>query len=307
MLKRTGLVQSGTKPRRKPGPQGPEVKWIEPRWCNDVWGVDFKGWFRTGDGVKCHPLTITDLYSRFIICCDNLPSSALAPVRLSFERAFKRYGLPLAIRVDNGKPFGGGWVLGLSQLSLWWRLLGIQVDFIDPGKPYQNGSHERMHLTLKLEIANPAAATLPAQQRRTKQWVKNFNEIRPHEALDLRTPAQIYVPSLLKYRPVRPLEYSTEFELRSVNSKGDIQWLNHRRFIGQAFQGQVLGLRPCDEQSYEVYLDDILLGHLPNAHFCAFRPTVEKRKNARNPRPSQPNSAALEQQSVTQILTKSVT
>jgi hypothetical protein len=111
-----------------------------------------------------------------------------------------------------------------------------------------------MHLTLKLEIANPAAATLPTQQRRTKQWVKNFNEIRPHEALDLRTPAQIYVPSLLKYRPVRPLEYSTEFELRSVNSKGDIQWLNHRRFIGQAFQGQVLGLRPCDEQSYEVFL-----------------------------------------------------
>lgn len=288
MLKRNGLVQSATKPRRKPGPEKPEVKWIEPRWCNDVWGVDFKGWFRTGDGVKCHPLTITDLYSRFIICCDNLSSSALAPVWQSFERAFKRYGLPLAIRVDNGKPFGGGWVLGLSQLSLWWRLLGIEVNFIDPGKPYQNGAHERMHLTLKLEIANPPAISLQAQQRRTKQWVKSFNQIRPHEALAMKTPAQIYMPSLLRYRPVRPLEYSAEFELRSVNSKGDIQWLNHRRFIGQAFQGQVLGLRPSDEQTHEVYLDDILLGHLPNAHFCAFRPTVEKRKNARNPHPSSP-------------------
>ena len=174
-------------------------------------------------------------------------------------------------------------MLGLSQLSLWWRLLGIQVDFIHPGKPYQNATHERMHLTLKLEIANPPANNLPAQQRRTKQWVKRFNEIRPHEALEMRTPAQIYVPSLLKYRPVRPPEYSTEFELRSVNSKGDIQWLNRRRFIGQAFQGQVLGLRACDEQTHEVYLGDILLGHLPNAHFCVFRPTVEKRKNARQP------------------------
>jgi hypothetical protein len=241
--------------------------------------VDFKGWFRTGDGKKCHPLTITDLYSRFIICCDNMPSMALGALWASFERAFKRYGLPRVIRVDNGKPFGGGWVLGLTQLSVWWRLLGIEVDFIDPGKPYQNGAHERMHLTLKLEIANPAASTLEAQQRRTNKWLKSFNKERPHEALDMKAPAEIYLASELKYRPVRPLEYGAEFEIRLVNSKGDIQWRNHRRFIGEAFKGQHLGLRRYNEQVHEVYLCAILLGHLPDAHFCAFRPTVEKRNN----------------------------
>jgi putative transposase len=252
-------------------------------WCNDVWAVDFKGWFKTGDGSRCYPLTISDLYSRFIICCDNMPSMALALIWRSFERAFKRYGLPRAIRVDNGKPFGGGWVLGLSQLSVWWRLLGIEVDFIDPGKPYQNGAHERMHLTLKLEIANPAAKDLKAQQRRTNKWMRSFNQERPHEALGMKTPEEIYLASELRYHGVKPLDYSSEFEVRMVNSKGDIQWLNHRRFIGEAFKGQYLGLRRYDGQAHEVYLGEFLLGHLPDAHFCAFRPTVEKRKNARNP------------------------
>ncbi len=219
-------------------------------WCNDVLAVDFKGWFTTGDGRRCYPLTITDLYSRFIICCDDLPSMALALIWRSFERAFRRYGLPRAIRVDNGKPFGGGWVLGLSQLSVWWRLLGIEVDFIDPGKPYQNGSHERMHLTLKLEIANPAARNLKAQQRRTSKWVRSFNHERPHEALDMKSPDQIYVLSELKYHGVKALQYSPEFEVQLVNSKGDIQWLSHRRFIGEAFKGQYLGLRRYDEQAH---------------------------------------------------------
>jgi putative transposase len=245
--------------------------------------VDFKGWFKTGDGRRCYPLTISDLYSRFIICCDNLPSMALALIWRSFERSFKQYGLPRAIRVDNGRPFGGGWVLGLSQLSVWWRLLGIEVDFIDPGKPYQNGAHERMHLTLKLEIANPAAGNLKAQQRRTQQWVRSFNHERPHEALGMKTPDEIYLASELRYDGVRPLEYGAEFEVRLVNSKGDIQWLNHRRFIGEAFKSQSLGLRRYDEEAHEVYLGEVLLGHLPDAHFCAFRPTVETRKNTRKP------------------------
>ena len=276
-------MQSRTKRRRQPGPYRPKPERLEPVWCNDVWAVDFKGWFTTGDRRRCYPLTITDLYSRFIICCDNLPSMVLAPIWGSFERAFRRYGLPRAIRVDNGKPFGGGWVLGLSQLSVWWRLLGIEVDFIDPGKPYQNGAHERMHLTLKLEIASPAASNLKAQQRRTRKWIRNFNHERPHEALGMKSPDEIYLSSELKYHGVKPLEYSSEFEVRLVNSKGDIQWLNHRRFIGEAFKGQYLGLRRNDEQAHEVYLGELLLGHLPDAHFCAFRPTVGKRKNTRKP------------------------
>jgi putative transposase len=250
--------------------------------------VDFKGWFKTGDGRRCYPLTITDLYSRFIICCDNLPSMALRQVWPSFERAFKQYGLPRAIRVDNGKPFGGGWVLGLSQLSVWWQLLGIEVDFIDPGKPYQNGAHERMHLTLKLEIANPAARNLKAQQGRTHRWLRSFNQERPHEALDMRAPSEIYLASELRYQRLRALEYGAEFEVRLVNSKGDIQWLKHRRFIGEAFKGQYLGLRRHDEQTHEVYLAQVLLGHLPDAHFRAFRPTVERRKNARKPASASP-------------------
>jgi Integrase core domain len=135
-----------------------------------------------------------------------------------------------------------------------------------------------------LEIANPAARNLKAQQRRTSKWVRSFNQERPHEALDMKSPEQIYVLSELKYHGVKALQYSTEFELRVVNSKGDIQWLSHRRFIGEAFKGQYLGLRRYNEQAHEVYLGQLLLGHLPDAHFCAFRPTVEKRKNARSPR-----------------------
>jgi hypothetical protein len=206
---------------------------------------------------------------------------ALPAVWKSFERTFKEYGLPRAIRVDNGKPFGGGWVLGLTQLSVWWRQLGIQVDFIDPGKPYQNGAHERMHLTLKMEIANPAAVNLKAQQRRTRKWIRSFNEERPHEALEMKTPAEMYVTSELRYHPPRAIEYGSEFEVREVNSKGDIQWLNNRRFIGEAFKNQRLGLRRWNDTIHEIYLGNILLGHLPDAPFSAFRPTVSRRKTAR--------------------------
>jgi transposase InsO family protein len=281
ILKQSGLVKAQSRARRKSGPEREDHRRVEAVWCNDVWGVDFKGWFCTGDGSKCYPLTISDLYSRFIICCDDLPSMTLAAVWQSFERTFKEYGLPRAIRVDNGKPFGGGWVLGLTQLSVWWRLLGIQVDFIDPGKPYQNAAHERMHLSLKTEIANPPATSLKVQRRRTKTWVKIFNEERPHEALGMKAPAELYVVSELKYQPVKAPEYGSEFEVRRVNSKGDIQWLNHRRFIGEAFQGQRLGLRRWNDAIHEVYLCDILLGHLPDAQFFAFRPTVSRRKTAR--------------------------
>jgi putative transposase len=262
ILKQFGLVKAQGRTRRKTGPECGDHKRLEPVWCNDVWGVDFKGWFCTGDGRKCYPLTISDLYSRFIIGCDDLATMALPAVWQSFERTFKEYGLPRAIRVDNGRPFGGGWVLGLTQLSVWWRLLGVQVDFIDPGKPYQNGAHERMHLTLKLEIANPAAANRRAQQRRTRTWIKSFNEERPHEALGMKAPAEIYVTSEIKYKTLKPIEYGSEFEVREVNSKGDIQWLNQRRFIGEAFKGQRLGLRRWNETIHEVYLCDILLGHL---------------------------------------------
>jgi transposase InsO family protein len=281
ILKKAGLVTAQRRTRQKVGPEHLDCARLVPVWCNDVWGVDFKGWFYTGDGHKCYPLTISDLYSRYIICCDDLASMALPAVWKSFERTFEEYGLPRAIRVDNGKPFGGGWVLGLTQLSVWWRLLGIQVDFIDPGKPYQNGAHERMHLTLKMEIADPAAVNLKAQQRRTRNWIRSFNEERPHEALDMKTPAEMYVTSELKYHPPRAIEYGSEFEVREVNSKGDIQWLNNRRFIGEAFKSQRLGLRRWNDTIHEIYLGNILLGHLPDAPFSAFRPTVSRRKTAR--------------------------
>ena len=281
ILKQAGLITAQRWTRQKVGPEHPDCTRLAPVWCNDVWGVDFKGWFYTGDGHKCYPLTISDLYSRYIICCEDLASMALAAVWKSFERTFKEYGLPRAIRVDNGKPFGGGWVLGLTQLSVWWRLLGIQVDFIDPGKPYQNGAHERMPLTLKMEIANPAAANLKAQQRMTRNWIRSFNEERPHEALDMKTPAEMYVTSELRYHPPRAIEYGSEFEVREVNSKGDIQWLNNRRFIGEAFKSQRLGLRRWNDTIHEIYLGNILLGHLPDAPFSAFRPTISRRKTTR--------------------------
>jgi putative transposase len=282
------LVAAGLVKHRKRRRRGPVVMveaWAKAQSCNDIWGVDFKGWFRTGDKVKCFPLTVTDYYSRFILCFEVLLSQRLDPVQERLEKLFARHGRPKAIRVDNGRPFGGGSVLGLTQLSLQWRLAGIEVQFMDPASPHQNGRHERMHLNYQSELCRPPAWDLKGQKVLTRRWVKEFNYKRPHEALGMRFPAEIYAKSSLRYRqPKKPFHYGA-WPTRNIDKKGDLWWGNHRHFISEAFAGHQVGLKLIGLGTYELYLADLLLGTLHDAEFFEFRPTVEIRKTPHCPQP----------------------
>jgi transposase InsO family protein len=202
---------------------------------NRVWSADFKGWFRTGDGRRCEPLTVMDGHSRFLLRCQAVERADGPTVRGLFEATFRQYGLPEAIRTDNGQPFAGNGLLGLSRLSVWWVRLGIAPQRIERGKPQQNGSHERMHGTLKREAADPPAAGLRAQQRRFDAFVSEYNHRRPHEALGMATPASLYEPSRRAY-PERPaeLEYPREMQLRKVDEGGDIRWKSGKVFLSKA-------------------------------------------------------------------------
>ena len=165
---------------------------------NDVWTADFKGWFRTADGTRCDPLTIADACSRFVLCCRIVAPTGLG-VRPWFDRAFRDYGLPRALRTDNGSPFASTGAGRLSQLAVWWLKLGIQLDRIDPGHPEQNGRHERFHLTLQEDTTSPPARTARQQQARFDRMQVEFNTERPHEALGQQPPARVYVPSPRRY------------------------------------------------------------------------------------------------------------
>jgi transposase InsO family protein len=283
-LKKAGLVKG--KNRRRKGPVVVREPWQKEPQCNDIWGVDFKGCFCTGDGTKCFALTVTDYYSRFILCFELLLSPALQPVQQCLEKVFKRYGRPKAIRVDNGTPFGGGEILGLSKLSLGWRLAGIDVQFMEPGSPHQNGRHERMHLNYQKELCLPPARDFSTQRRLTQGWLKEFNFRRPHEALQMRCPGQLYCKSALGYQPPKPPFDYGHWPTHRVGHKGDLWWRNQRHFIGEAFEGYRLGCKPLGHGLYELYVADLLLGTFRDAEFFDFRPTVEIRKTPQPPRPA---------------------
>lgn len=228
---------------------------------NQVWTVDFKGWFRTQDGARMEPLTVRDLFSRYVLSIRLLPDQRWEPVRRIFQRLFRRYGYPRIIRVDNGGPFGSTGPAGLSRLSAWWTALGMGVEFIAPGHPEENGGHEQMHRVLKAETTRPTSRHRRAQQRRTDRWVWVYNQVRPHEALGQRPPAAIYRP-----RPQRlrggDLKYCRRWAVRRVRSNGQIKWRGQKRYVGEAFVGYPVGLKPMGEQKWEVYLGRLLIGQL---------------------------------------------
>jgi len=240
-----------------------------------VWTIDFKGWFRTGDGRRCEPLTVRDLFSRFVLAVVLLPNQSDAVVRRALVPAFHRYGLPKVIRVDNGAPFGGKGALGLSRLSVWWLRLGIAVEFVRPAHPQDNGAHEQMHRVLRADVATPPAPSVAAQKRRITSWIGCYNYQRPHEALGQRVPGQIYWPSNRSLpEQLPPLNYPRAWDTRRVRNRGHIKWRGRERFVGRAFVGQGIGLKRTADGIYEVYLDRHLIGLLCEQDLAGMRPAT---------------------------------
>lgn len=253
-----------------------------PCQSNDLWTVDFKGWFRTGDGTRVEPLTVRDLFSRFVLGVVLLADQSYPLARSGFVSLFTQRGLPRRIRVDNGGPFGSNGAAGLSRLSVWWMRLGIIVEFIRPAHPEDNGAHERMHRDYKAETACPPASTLRGQRTRTRHFVRRYNLERPHEALGLRRPAQLYRRSRRAYpRRLPELKYPTRWKVRRVRSNGTIRWEGRLRFVGEAFVGQRVGLKEASSCVYAVYFARVLLGQMHNADRSGMRPATyaRRRKN----------------------------
>jgi putative transposase len=229
---------------------------------NEVWTTDFKGWFRTTDGTRCDPLTVADACSRFVLCCRIVAPSERG-VRPWFERTFREYGLPRAMRSDNGSPFATIGAARLSHLAVWWLKLGIQLDRIDPGHPEQNGRHERFHLTLQQDTTTPPAATARQQQRRFDRMRREFNTERPHEALGQQPPARVYVASPRPY-PDR-LEapwYDATHQVRRVKETGQIRWQGDTIFVSEAVRGELIGLAETERGDWTARFMHLELGRI---------------------------------------------
>jgi transposase InsO family protein len=239
ILKRHNLVTVRER-RRRPIPQGEIV--VPASAPNDEWAIDFKGWFRTADGTRCDPLTITDTVTRYLIEARIVEPTCVG-VRRAMERVFNDIGLPAAIRSDNGCPFGSSGAGGLSTLSVWWLKLGIEPRFIPPSSPQDNGRHERMHRTLKEETSKPPAATARQQQKRFDAFRRHYNEERPHEAIGQVPPVERWQASR-RTMPARLEDpwYDADHEVRRVRNTGEIKWRGERIFIGEALAGELVGL-----------------------------------------------------------------
>lgn len=264
ILRRYGL----SKPR--PGRRRRVPPFTEPfATCdapNQTWCADFKGEFRVG-GPYCYPLTITDAHSRFLIRCRARPSTKHRGARPVFQAAFREYGIPEVIRTDNGTPFATRAPHGLSRLSIWWLKLGIQHERIKPGRPDQNGRHERMHRTLKAETAKPPARTMRQQQRRFDAFRVEYNQERPHEALDYRAPANLYRPSSRQLPARTPsFSYPSGYRLRQVHESGRIRWPGrHVILLGAALAGEKVGCTETTEGVWKIYLGPVKLGIIDTA------------------------------------------
>lgn len=259
LLKREGLVQSRRR-RKTTAPYGEPLGHASE--SNRVWCTDFKGWFVCGDGRRCDPLTITDAYSRYLLRCRAVAKTDGSHVRAVFESVFREFGLPDRIRTDNGAPFASKAPAGLSRLSMWWTRLGIQHERIEQGHPEQNGRHERMHRTLKAEVASPPKATYACQQRAFADFEEIYNHERPHEALGQVTPGSIYAPSQRQY-PTRPPEpkYPGDCLMRKIRNKGDFYWKGNAIFVSEVLTGEHIGLLQSEQDgTHEIYYGPILLG-----------------------------------------------
>ena len=230
---------------------------------NELWTIDFKGNFRTGDGLVCYPLTVADAHTRFLLGCDVLGSVAHRGTQAVVERLFRTYGLPQAIRSDNGGPFCTQAIAGLSRLNIWWLKLGIGHDRIEPGHPEQNGSHERMHLTMKQDTQFPPAPDAALQQERYDGFRGEFNHERPHEALGMRTPGSLYTTSAraLPERLPDP-EYPGHCHVRQVRGNGILYFRNREIFLSELLIGERVAMEETEDGIWSLLFYNLLLGRL---------------------------------------------
>jgi putative transposase len=260
ILRREGLVEKRKLRRRVPAEPKPLGLAHEP---NDLWSADFKGQFLTGDGKWCYPLTIMDHKSRYLLDCRALPGTALQAVQSAFERIFREYGLPHRIRTDNGVPFASQSVRGISHLSRWWIRLGIVPERIEKGKPQQNGNHERMHRTLKDAVLRPPSRTSAQQQEVFDEFRNEYNEERPHEALDQKPPASRYRPSSRRMPEQLPeLEYPGHYRLATVSSNGVMYCFGRFIYVGHVLTGERVGLEEIKDGIWNVYFGPLVLGYV---------------------------------------------
>jgi len=259
ILKRHGLVQPRRRRRRYPPPAKPVIEVQQP---NDLWTADFKGEFRMGNSKLCYPLTVADQKSRYLLGCEGKSSVARSGAQPVFERLFAEYGLPAKILTDGGSPFASARSpRRLSRLSVWWILLGIEPVLIEPGHPEQNGCHERMHRTLKAATARPPAACMQSQQSSFDRFRQEYNELRPHESLDMRPPAELYTPSRRTYPQKTPdVTYPGHYEVRRVRPKGDIKWRGQMLFVSETLGGQHVGFEETDDELWSLHIGPLLLG-----------------------------------------------
>jgi transposase InsO family protein len=230
---------------------------------NQVWSSDFKGQFRVGTGQWCYPLTVTDNHSRYLLACQGLSHPSEAQVWPWYERVFRTYGLPEAMRTDNGSPFASVALGGLTRLSVWWVKLGIRVERIAPGQPAQNGRHERMHRTLKEATASPPKATRGAQQRAFNRFCAEYNGERPHESLGGIPPGACYEPSSRAYPArVAEVDYAEGIEVRRVRSNGEIKWRGEKVYVSEALRGERVGLQAVGTGRWQVSFSHLALGVL---------------------------------------------
>jgi len=258
ILKRAGLVKAKKRRARIGADSQPFQDCHQP---NAVWSSDFKGHFALGDGTRCYPLTISDNDSRFILNCRGLTRTRESDVRPWFEWSFREYGLPDAMRIDNGPPFASLSLGGVGQLSKWWIKLGIKPERIEPGKPQQNGRHERMHRSLKAAVVSPPKYSMRAQQRAFDAFVMEFNVQRSHEALGRKTPAQVYRSASRRYPERIPdIAYDNGYRVRQVRQNGEIKWQGQLLYLSQVLAKEPIGFKQVEESLWEIYFSFYLLG-----------------------------------------------
>lgn len=258
ILKREGLILPGKRRLKRKHPGCPKTKAEKP---NEIWTADYKGHFKMKNGEYCYPLTICDMYSRYLLGCQAHKAISLQDSKNYFISLFKQYGLPQRIRTDNGVPFASSAIARLSGLSVWWIKLGIYPEQIEPGRPEQNGKHERMHRTLKKEATIPPEYNLSKQQKRFDNFRKEYNQLRPHEALAMKTPREVYAVSSRKMpNKIKRYDYPNHYETRRISRNSAFRWNNRHINLTSTLIDEYIGLEEIDNGIYNVYYRDYLIG-----------------------------------------------